>query len=244
MDYLPRGICKNCQTSLDTFYPFVIHCRNVDKHLHETLTLPSQANVKIEPLCDSEDEPLKYLKCSKYPTYEKDNQPNFECSECPVVSNSSESLETHLKSHCNSSRYFCDMCNSSFSRQSALYAHIKTHFEVQNMLVVMPENQQEQIVDTQDTSNDQEEDELEDNAESIENNLPVAQSPLENTTCIVCRKAFQTRRALRDHLQTHSRTTLKCPREGCNKTYASFKSLENHEMKHLGLKSFLCVVCG
>lgn len=243
MDILPSGICAKCKEKIEIFYQFYLHCHENDKQLRDTI-LPLE-QIKIEGSRGDSDQDIL------------NNLTSFDCSECPVSCNSNEALEIHLKSHNkNPSRFFCEVCNSSFSRQSTLYAHIKRHFDVNNVKIISEEcssksvkENSEEIVEndenlienensecSDETFDNLESQETEDDHQNIQNIIVYS--------CELCNKTFDNKRDLKDHLQTHSKTMLKCPREGCGKTYMSIKSLHNHELKHSGVYSYLCVVCG
>lgn len=251
---MPTGICDICKTTIDTFYEFLTRCRVVDKELRSNI-------------------PVLNINKDQTERQTKEIPDTYECAECPASFTSMDKIENHLQSHKQSSRFHCEVCSRSFTRQSALYSHIKRHFTMSKLAVEekMNENKMDyvngsDIMENEASSIGNVESNIRtETSDQYEVNEEIAESCTKSNhafhllltfvkncfsivdiifTCELCSKTFTHKTALHNHIETHSRTVHVCPREDCNKTYVTISSLRNHERKHLGIHSFLCMVCG
>eukprot|EP01083_Nonionella_stella_P147012 463134_1 len=142
------------------------------------------------------------------------------CEICQKVFESSESLEYHLRIHCDDRQFACEVCQKSFKLNSDLNSHLKRHSnENPYTCDICQKNLKSKYL-------------LKGHLRIHCDDTPFA--------CEVCQKAFKWNSNLKSHMKTHSDEKLYVC-EICHKEFKRKQGLKTHCLRiHCDDKPFGC----
>ncbi|XP_053698361.1 zinc finger protein 69 homolog isoform X2 [Sabethes cyaneus] len=153
---------------------------------------------------------------------------HYVCVTCKAKFGSFEELQAHIDQSiaCKKVSCTCEHCGKICETRRALYQHKLSH------------NRKPQLVCDQCGK-------VYTNSFNLENHKSqVHGGEFEELGYVYkcCEQTFQTRRALNDHVATHSKKlNLLC--DLCGKSFTSHKALRSHNQSHLNVRPFSCDLC-
>ncbi|XP_059607702.1 zinc finger protein OZF-like [Phlebotomus argentipes] len=156
---------------------------------------------------------------------------DIECSLCAKKFKHERNLREHLHVHRQDKPFVCGVCGKGFKKKSALTQHGITHLgrNVNCFYCKAPMRSQEG---------------LRKHITVLHRGLPV--DPDDPPVCTICKEAFQTLEALKDHTRKHpSEEMSRC--EMCEKEFLDEKAVQRHihtyHEKQSNKKAFSCSHC-
>ncbi|XP_005105014.1 uncharacterized protein LOC101864410 [Aplysia californica] len=154
------------------------------------------------------------------------DETEYECGECPYVTNRHFQLLAHRQRVHLTKRFKCEDCDKEFGFQKDLRRHLKCHTKAENCCDVCGKMYKEKrkLLEHKKCHA----------ADYIKPRFP----------CKFCSKSFSTKYVLAYHVKSEHlgmKRTYMCPT--CGSTFSQKSSYQQHANVHLGIKPFTCEIC-
>ncbi|XP_042219479.1 transcription factor E4F1-like isoform X2 [Homarus americanus] len=156
----------------------------------------------------------------------------------------------------NKTRWKCQLCGLTFSRQAAVFNHYKLQHTVAGVMdqqSSVSEAETEDICVKKETSVDSKTPvrhivavKSKTHLEQLTDALQYPDTKWNKLNCHLCGQIFKTGKILRTHIAVvHNQgRPFQCNYEGCSQSFKTKGSLTRHERRHTGERPFTCQDCG
>ena len=186
----------------------------------ETAAVAEEAGIFIRD--NSTNAPLSDVRAGDNPSKASVSDKQYKCPQCEKSFSGQSSLSRHIKTHSNEKPFKCEPCNKVFSRLSSLKRHQGSHSGERPFKCTVCGWTFLQNSDLK-----------------IHERTHTGEKPF---PCDRCERAFGCKKRLKAHYRKHTgEKPYKCPQ--CEKSFSMRKNVIQHIRIHTGERPFTCEVC-